>query len=163
MAALTVLSVGVYLPIWLGLSWAELRRETKDERMSPLWHALSLFVPGYGYWQVFRHFTLLGGLLAKVNAPRRVDAFSATIGTVLWSFTWLHYSTEPLFVVLDVVELAAATGVVVYGQRALNDYWRSRPGDPVDERVLETDWFAIAAAAVYFVAILFSYATASSN
>jgi len=162
-AALTVLSVGLYLPIWLGLSWAELRRETKDESMSPLWHALSVFVPGYGYYQVYRHFSFIGGLVAKVKSPRRIDPFSATIGVVVWSFTWLHYSADPLFIALDVVELAAATAVVVYGQAALNEYWRARPGEAVAERVVETDWFALAVAAVYFVTVLLSYATASSN
>ncbi|OLE77077.1 MAG: hypothetical protein AUG02_02630 [Chloroflexi bacterium 13_1_20CM_2_70_9] len=142
-AALTVLSLGIYLPIWLGLSWVELRRETKDETMQPLGHALSLFVPGYGYYQVYRHFALIDRLLAKVGAPRRVDALSATIGVVLWSFTWLHYSSEPLFILLDALQLAAATAVVAYGQRALNDYWLARPGDAVAERLLETDWFAM--------------------
>ena len=162
-ALLAVLSLGIYLPIWLGLSWVELRRETKDETMQPLGHALSLFVPGYGYYQVYRHFALIDRLLAKVGAPRRVDALSATIGVVLWSFTWLHYSSEPLFILLDALELAAATAVVAYGQRALNDYWLARPGDAVEERVLETDWFAMAVAAVYFVSILISYAAALTN
>jgi len=36
----------VYLPIWLGFTWAELKRETGDERMRPVGHAFSLFVPG---------------------------------------------------------------------------------------------------------------------
>ena len=154
-----MLSLGIYLPLWIGFTWAELRRETGDERMQPLWHALSVFVPGYGYWQVYRHFALIASLLERLGVKNRVDPFSATIGVVLWSLTFLHYSAEPIFVALDMVELGAATAVVLYGQRALNEYWRARPGPEVDERVLTTDWFAIALAGAYFLSWILAYAT----
>jgi hypothetical protein len=147
---LTVFSLGIYLPLWLGFTWAELRRETGDERMQPLAHALSVFIPGYGAWQVYRHFALVGSSLERVGAKTRVDPLSATIGVVVWSLTFLHYSVEPIFVALDAVELLAATAVVVYGQRALNHYWLARPGPAVEQRVLSTDWFAIGLAAAYF-------------
>ena len=162
-AALTLLSLGIYLPLWLGFSWAELRRETGDERMRPLWHALSVFVPGYGYWQAHRHFRLLGAHVARVGGKIKVDPLSATIGVVVWSLTFLHYSTEPLFALLDAIEVSAATAVVVYGQRALNEYWRARPGPAVEERVRDTDWLAVVAAATYFIAALLTYVSTPTN
>jgi len=155
--------LGIYLPLWLGFTWAELRRETGDQRMQPLGHALSIFVPGYGYWQVYRHFALVGSLLDRVGAKNRVDPFSAAIGVVLWSVTFLHYSAEPIFVALDMIELLAATGVVLYGQRALNEYWRARPGPEVQERVLSTDWIAVALAGAYFLSWILTYATTPST
>ncbi len=158
-----MLSLGIYLPLWLGFTWAELRRETGDQRMQPLGHALSIFVPGYGYWQVYRHFALVGSLLDRVGAKNRVDPFSAAIGVVLWSVTFLHYSAEPIFVALDMIELLAATGVVLYGQRALNEYWRARPGPEVQERVLSTDWIAVALAGAYFLSWILTYATTPST
>ena len=158
-----MLSLGIYLPLWLGFTWAELRRETGDQRMQPLGHALSVFIPGYGYWQVYQHFALIGSLLERVGVKNRVDPFSATIGVVLWSLTFLHYSTEPIFVALDMIELLAATGVVVYGQRALNEYWRARPGPEVHERVLSTDWIAVALAGAYFLSWILTYATTPST
>jgi len=162
-AALTALSLGIYLPLWLGLSWLELRQETADERMQPLWHALSLFVPGYGYWQVYQHFRLLGDQLARVGGAGKVDPLSATLGVVLWSITFLHYSTEPLFVLLDAIELSAAIGVVVYGQRALNEYWRTRPGAAVAERLVDTDLLALAIAASYFAIAVLGYVSGPGN
>ena len=158
-----MLSLGIYLPLWLGFTWAELRRETGDQRMQPLGHALSVFVPGYGYWQVYRHFALIASVLGRLGVKNRVDPFSAMIGVVLWSFTFLHYSTEPIFVALDMIELLAATGVVVYGQRALNEYWRARPGPEVEERVLPTDWIAVAFASAYFLSWILGYATTPST
>lgn len=163
MAALTLLSLGIYLPLWLGITWAELRRETGDQRMQPLAHALSVFIPGYGYWQVYRHFALIGSGLERLGAKVRVDPLSATIGVVLWSVTFLHYSTEPIFVLFDAVELAAAAAVVVYGQRALNVYWSGRPGPSVEERVLTTDWIALGAAFAYFISWVLTYVTTASN
>jgi hypothetical protein len=160
---LTVLSLGIYLPLWLGFTWAELRRETGDQRMQPLGHALSVFIPVYGYWQVYRHFALIESGLERVGAKTRVDPFSAMIGVVLWSLTFLHYSIDPIFVALDAIELLAATAVVVYGQRALNDFWRTRTGASVEERVLATDWVAMAAAAAYFLSWVLTYVTSASN
>jgi hypothetical protein len=131
--------------------------------MSPLGHALSIFIPGYGYWQVHRHFALIGSGLERLNAATRVDPLSATIGVVLWSVTFLHYSIEPIFMVLNAIEVLAATGVVVYGQRALNEYWRARPGPPVEQRVVSTDWFAVGMAAAYFFSWVLTYVTTPTN
>jgi hypothetical protein len=50
---------------------------------------------------------------------------------------------------LDAIELAAGAAVVLYGQRALNGYWRSRPGPPVEERMTELDWLALGVAASF--------------
>ena len=131
--------------------------------MQPIGHALSVFVPGYGYWQVYRHFGLIASVLERIGVKGKVDPFSATIGVVLWSLTFLHYSTEPIFVALDMIELLAATAVVVYGQRALNEYWRARPGPSVEERVLATDWVAVGLAAAYFLSWVLSSITTASN
>ena len=130
--------------------------------MQPLGHALSVFVPGYGYWQVYRHFALIAAGLERLGVKNKVDPFSATIGVVLWSLTFLHYSVEPIFVALDMVELVAATGVVVYGQRALNAYWRARPGIEVEAHVLPTDWIAVGLAAAYFLSWILAYVTTPS-
>src|SRR3989442_3104473 len=139
-AALCVLSTGIYVPLWFGLSWAELRRETANERMQPAWHAVSIFVPGYGSWQVYQHFATIGAALDHAGSTLKIDALSATIGALLWYLTWFHYSAEPIFVLLNAGELLAGTAVVVYGQRALNEYWRARPRPPVSGGLVGRRW-----------------------
>jgi hypothetical protein len=158
---LCVLSLGAYIPIWFGLTWAEFKREMADaaaaplargtdaSSMSPLGHALSIFVPVYGIWQAYRHFTLLDTLRRKVDPARGVDALTGAIGTGIWWLTFTHYSTEPIFLALDAIELAAGTAVVIYGQHALNGYWLSRPGPAVEERMTEHDWVALGIAASF--------------
>ncbi|HYK97886.1 MAG TPA: hypothetical protein VEU77_05780, partial [Candidatus Acidoferrales bacterium] len=109
-------------------------------------------VPGWNAWQAWRHFKAIDGLVSR-GGKWHVDATTAAVGLVVWWLTFTHYSSEPLFLVLDTIELAAGTAVVAYGQRALNRYWMSRGGE---ERILETDIIALAAAAAYGVVNLLS-------
>jgi hypothetical protein len=117
--------------------------------MSPFAHAVSIFVPIYGIWQAFRHFTLIDTVRRKVDPTRGVDALTGALGTGIWWLTFTHYSSEPIFLALDAIELAAGAAVVMYGQRALNGYWRSRPGPEVIEGMTGIDWFAVGIAASY--------------
>lgn len=117
--------------------------------MAPFAHALSIFVPIYGIWQSFRHFTLIDAVRRKVDPAHGVDALTGALGTGIWWLTFTHYSTEPIFVALDAIELAAGAAIVMYGQHALNRYWLSRPGPPVAEGMTQVDWLAISVAASY--------------
>jgi hypothetical protein len=131
--------------------------------MQPAAHGASIFVPGYGTWQAYRHFALIGQLLTRAGSPLKVEPSTAALGTTVWWVTWLHYSGEPVFVVLNMIELIAGTAVVVFGQRALNAYWMARPGPPAEERVLPTDWFALGMAAAFFVLITITNMAAPTN
>jgi hypothetical protein len=156
--ALSLLTLGAYVPIWFGLTWDELRRESADARMQPLGHALSTLLPGWNAWIAWRHFRAIDALLEKAGRPIRVDATSAAIGLVIWWLTFTHYSSEPLFLALDAIELSAGTAVVVYGQRALNSFWESRGAE---ERVLQTDLMALGVAFVYSLFTLAQFFTST--
>jgi hypothetical protein len=133
--------------------------------MLPSAHGVSIFVPGYGTWQAYRHFALIGQLLTRVGSPLKVDPSTAALGTTVWWVTWLHYSgfNDPILVVLNVIELIAGTAVVVFGQRALNAYWALRPGPPADGRLLPADWFALGLAASFFIIITITNVTVPTN
>ena len=131
--------------------------------MQPAAHGASILVPGYGTWQAYRHFALIAQMLARAGSPLKVEPSTAALGTTVWWVTWLHYSGEPLFVVLNLIELIAGTVVVVFGQRAMNAYWVARPGPPAEERVLQTDWIALGMAAAFFVLITITNVTVPTN
>ena len=145
-AALSVLSLGAYVPIWFGLTWAELRRETKDESLRPLWHALLILVPGVNITVVWRHLGAINALIERVPGIPRLDPLTGGIGIAIWWLTFTHYSSDPVFLVLDAVELISGTAVVVSGQRALNAFWAGRGAE---EKILETDLIALAVVATY--------------
>lgn len=144
------------MPIWFGLTWSELRKETGDDQLYPLGHAISILVPGWNAWQAWRHFRAIAAVAAPVTREVRVDATSAAIGVVIWWLTFTHYSSEPLFLLLDAVELAAGTAVVAYGQRALNRFWEAKGGE---QRVLDTDLVALAVAGTYALVTLIGLLT----
>jgi hypothetical protein len=54
--ALTFVTFGVYLVIWVGVTWSEMKRELRDEGMRPVWHALGLLVPIYNSFGCTRTF-----------------------------------------------------------------------------------------------------------
>ncbi len=122
-------------------------------RMNPLGHALSMLIPGWNAWQASRHFRAIDALVARGTVKRGVDATSAALGVAIWWLTFTHYSTEPMFLMLDAVELTAGTAVIVYGQRALNAHWAERGGE---EKLLETDILVLALAGAYALMTLIS-------
>ena len=147
-AALGVLTLGAYIPIWFGLTWSEMRRETGNAQMQPLGHALSTLVPGWNAWQTRKHFQAIEALLESAGRTERIDATSGALGMVIWWLTFTHYASDPLFLVLDALELLAGTAVLVYGQRGLNVLWAAKGAV---ERVTETDLIVLAIAGTYAV------------
>ena len=126
--------------------------------MSPLSTALGTLVPVLNAWVAWRHFGAIDALLAR-GSRGHVDRASAAIGIVIWWLTFTHYSSDPLFIALDTIELAAATAVVAYGQRALNLYWATQGAE---ERVVDTDVIALAAAATYALFTILAFFTAGA-
>ena len=147
------------MPIWFGLTWAELRRETKDQTMNPLGHALLTLVPGLNVTLVWRHFKAINAFLERTGVPIRLDPMSGAIGVIIWWLTFTHYASDPVFLALDAIELAAGTAVVIYGQRALNAAWAS---GGAEERLLETDLMALAVAGTYGLFTIVGFLSASS-
>ena len=141
-----MLTLGAYIPIWFGLTWSEMRTETGHTEMQPLGHALSTLIPGWNGWQAWRHFRVIDALLESAGRTERVDATSGALGLVIWWLTFTHYSSDPLFLVLDAVELLAGSAVLVYGQRGLNAVWATKGAE---ERVTQTDLVVLAVAGTY--------------
>lgn len=158
-AALSLLTLGAYVPIWFGLTWAELRRETKDETMNPLGHALLTLVPGLNVMLVWRHYRAINAFLERTGLTARLDPMSGAIGIIIWWLTFTHYRSDPVFLVLDAIELIAGTAVVAYGQRALNASWANRGAEA---RVTETDLMALAAAGTYALFTIVGFLSATS-
>jgi hypothetical protein len=123
-----------------------MRSETGKTEMQPLGHALSTLVPGWNAWQAWRHFRVIDALLEGAGRSERLDATSGALGMVIWWLTFTHYASDPLFLVLDAVELLAGTAVLVYGQRGLNVLWASKGAE---ERVTQTDLIVVAVAGTY--------------
>ena len=137
-AALCVATFGLYPVIWLGLSWAEMKREVGDERMSPWGHVLSQFVPIYGWFRVHAHYRVLEEMLRAVGANGSVYPGLAVLGWIVCAFLDGLPGDATLF-----LEIPLSICIVGHGQAALNAYRRALSGHVVPTRVHWAEWVTL--------------------
>ena len=122
--ALSILVSGPYLIYWLYVTWKQLQSETKDIHY-PLWHALTLLVPIYGLFRLYRHMDVISGLASRAGLP----TFNPGMAVVLIGLNMLMGfsstgTVDLLWVlVLKLISLSLVATNIVWGQKALNAYW----------------------------------------
>ncbi|TVR72443.1 MAG: hypothetical protein EA415_09765 [Sphaerobacteraceae bacterium] len=127
-AALTFATFGLYLFIWTGVHWAEMKRQLKDERMYPVWHALAITVPIYCYFRLHSNYRVMNELLATTSSPFRTRPM-LVLGTFLMASLLLAVPMEDI--VIQSLNLAAVVGAISWilhhGQTGMNAYWEANP------------------------------------
>ena len=127
-AALSVVTLGLYPIIWMGLTWSEMKRELGDGSMYPMWHALSMLVPVYSWFRLHNHYETINVLTYKVGWAQKVNA-GAVVRTVMVTnivaFVANQISPE-VGAVAFVVSPLVYIGVILHGQSVLNSCWRAR-------------------------------------
>lgn len=127
-AALVWASFGVYVPFWVGLHWAEMKRELQEERMYPVWHALAMLVPIYSFFRFHANFRVLNELLAQTRSGYRVRPLLAVATFVMVSLLVSVPVDDLVLTTLNlVVAVAAVSWVLYHGQTGMNAYWDTRP------------------------------------
>lgn len=131
---LTFGSYGAYLSYWFYLTWRQYRDHTGDAAY-PVWHALTLAVPIYGWFRIYAHAKICRHLAAVAGRP---DTIIPVLPVLLFLFSggllsvgdFLVTSSEPatlsqaltgLFLHLDGMVLIAF--LLSHLQRPLNGYW----------------------------------------
>jgi len=127
---LTFCTLGLYLVVWAGLSWAEIKRERNDPRMHPFWHSLTLVVPVYNLFRIHAHFRAIQELRAQQALP---PVIAPAIAVICWALangvdsqvSRVDTFSVPLGIAMDFLGSLLCLVVVVGGQMALNGYWQS--------------------------------------
>jgi hypothetical protein len=158
-AALTVVSYGLYLPIWLGLSWAEMKRELRDPHMQPVGHALAMLVPIYNLCLLHAHFGTINEMLeskgqAAGMSPGAIVA--TTIGSTLLGGAAARVAQPLTSLGLSLAGLALLGWAVLCGQEGLNDYWRVAAKLDLSEQVHWGEWTTLVAGGLLFALMLLS-------
>ena len=119
---------GLYVFFWVGLHWAEMKRELKDERMYPVWHSLAMLVPIYSYFRFHANFRGLNELLATTRSEHRVRPLLA-IGTFLLASLLVAVPIEDIVLMTMnlAVAVAALSWIIHHGQTGMNAYWEAAP------------------------------------
>lgn len=142
-AAICFMTFGLYGAIWTGITWKEIRRIGEDKGMSPLGHALSMFVPLYGSWRVRAHFEAVNALqAAEAERPPRTRS-GAMMGLSLVAFAFITVLWFPIALISSALNgpvifssfggLAIAGAIIAFitstGQGAMNSYLRALDPD----------------------------------
>lgn len=132
---LTLVSLGLYFPYWMYVSWKQMMTELPEKRFYPGWHAFSQFVPIYNLVVLFQHFHFIKtirkqkSLWSSISVGIPTFVIIAEFGVVM-----IGYYLGGLYLVPVVLILTfpfAATGIVLWGQANLNSYWERANAPPV--------------------------------
>jgi hypothetical protein len=148
---------GIYFIIWSGLHWAEMKRQLRDERMYPIWHALAMFVPIYMYFRFHANFRVLNELLATTRSSHRVRPL-LVVATLLAANALLAIPIDDMtLMTLNVIAaIAVISWIIHHGQTGMNAYWDAMPSQKTTERVKLWERVVIAAGAAMWSLIILS-------
>ena len=142
--ALSVVSFGLYLFYWVYRTWDQYREHT-GANVYPVWHALAMLVPIYGWFRFYAHCKAYRDLMEERGVPHNLKMAPILVilivATAAWSpvpTQWLNsYLGESgiavmIDLMLDVVSLVGmlvATVMVCRIQSNFNRYWAAVDGE----------------------------------
>lgn len=142
--ALSLISFGLYLFYWVYRTWDQYREHT-GANVYPVWHALAMLVPVYGWFRFYAHCKAYRDLMEERGVPHDLKMAPILviliIATAAWSpvpTQWLntYWGEDGISVmidlILDVVSLVGmlvATVMVCRIQANFNRYWAAVDGE----------------------------------
>lgn len=140
---LTAGTLSLYFFVHLGLMWAEMKRAREDASMNPVGHALSQFVPIYGWARFHAHVRTLNEMLETAGATQQLNAGSATIVYILITVFAFFAGSQLTPTWLIFPSYAAYGAFAAWRQRALNDYYDKISSGAIPTRVHWFEWVVI--------------------
>ena len=141
--ALSVVSFGLYLFYWVYRTWEQYRRHT-GANVYPVWHALAMLAPIYGWFRFYAHCKAYRDLMEEHGVAHNLRMARImvilVICTALWSpipTVWLNFylGESDLSVMIDLilnmvslVGILVTTAVVCRIQANFNRYWAAADG-----------------------------------
>ena len=142
--ALSIVSFGLYLFYWLYRTWEQYRQHT-GANVYPVWHALAMLVPIYGWFRFYAHCKAYRDLMEEQGVPHNLNMAPILVILIISTAAWSPVSTQWLNsylgeggiavmidLILDVVSLIGmlvVTAVVCRIQANFNRYWAAVDGE----------------------------------
>ena len=147
----------LYALWWLGRTWAQIKHEDGDPRKHPVWHALAVVVPIYGFFRFYAHMRAIVALGATAEARGVLNPVAMTVAWMAVNFlagaaSWLPEA--PAWVSILASALGAA--LIGYAQSGLNIAWLSLPGGTVRARSHPLHWLLLILGVLLYAGILVS-------
>ena len=134
LVVLSVVTSGVYVFYWLYLTWKQLQSETNDVHY-PVWHALTLLVPVYGLFRLYKHVRVVQELAMRAGVEVSLTPVMAVVLVVLNGLlvvTSRGVQSWGVIVILTLIRLGLIATVIVRVQATLNRYWSSIKGESLE-------------------------------
>jgi hypothetical protein len=141
--ALTFVGLGFYQIVWLGVTWAEMKRELDDSDMHPWWHAAAYFVPFYNWWILYQHFGRIQDLGTRIDKGLMISpgwSLTMVIVASLLSTAYTQIGVGFSKLIVHALWLGLLALVVANGQNSLNEYWDGASGRAVPTRIHWAEW-----------------------
>ena len=130
---LSALSFGVYLYYWFYTTWKQYREQT-GEPVYPVWHALAVSVPIYGYFRAHAHMRALEDLMSRGGVRSLISPGRAVLAVIVVSIAMMVASIPPLLaepsssagvtvLLSSAVSAAVCAVLLLRAQESLNRYW----------------------------------------
>ena len=138
---MSILSWSLYLFYWMYLTWKHYRDHTREVAY-PVWHAMAVGVPIYGYFRVHAHarsykeLMIDAGVETTIN-PGQVVAWVivySVLGAIENSFMYsgeISQGTALISTIIAILSVVIVIGILQHLQNNLNSYWDSVVGSPV--------------------------------
>ncbi len=124
---LTFVSLSLYFPYWMYVSWKQSATELPEKTFYPGWHAFSQFVPVYNVIVLFQHFHTIETIQMRNGTLSNINLGLLTFVIIVeYGFLAIGYAIGGVYfipLVLIFIFPLVATGIVVWGQANLNRYW----------------------------------------
>jgi hypothetical protein len=156
-ALLTFGSLSLYYYVWMARTWDELKRILKNEKMRPVWHALTQFVPIYSLFRLHAHFDTIRGLEGADSPIRVRPGWVVVAGAVAYALATASRFTDRWEGVLTVADFVILAGIATYGQWAMNAH-AARGKARAIAGVTGVEWAAAVGAALLGLLLLFGAA-----
>lgn len=140
---LSVISFGLYLFYWVYRTWDQYREHT-GANVYPVWHALAMLVPIYGWFRFYAHCKAYRDLMEERGVHHNLSMVPILviliIATAAWSplpTQWLntYWGEDGISVLIDLmldvvslIGLLVATIMVCRIQANFNRYWAAADG-----------------------------------
>jgi hypothetical protein len=152
--ALVIATFNLYAMWWLGRTWWQLKQEDGDAGKHPVWHALAMLVPIYGYFRFYDHMRTIARIAVTPEARAILGPGAMTVAWIVinvLSGTAGTSNAPGWMLVLASVLCGALLG---WAQHGLNATWRSLPGGAVSARAHPVHWLLLALGGLLYVSAL---------
>ena len=137
---MSILPWSLYLFYWFYLTWKHHRDHT-GEQVYPVWHAMAIGVPIYGYFRVHAHARSYKELMTDAGVETTISAGGAVFWVIVFSvltgiensllFDEITGGVALVLTVIDILSVVIVAGSLLHLHGNINRYWNSLAGSPV--------------------------------